>query len=464
MHSLLRYMLLIFFSPLLHAQGLAERENAALNEILANPLPITQLTGKQSVTTLFTIHGSNTVGESLAPTLVMNYLREKGAVNLRIQSLANANEKVVKGDLINIGKTIQVLIAAHGSSTGFASLVNGDAQIWASSRRVKPSEVNQVAEQYNLTAPTSEHVLAIDGLAMVVNPSNPINALSKEQLALIFSGAITNWSQVGGKPGLIQLYARDENSGTWDSFKNLVLQGNVKLSDASLRYESSEALVNQVIHDPQGIGFIGLAFVGKSKLLAVSDGGAPAFQPSFLTVATEDYALSRRLYFYTQGTLNNQYVDEFIRYSEAINGQKIVAQQGFISQNVDAINTQLAEHLPTDYLELVNGNKRLSVNFRFNEGSAKLDNKARKDIQRLVYFMGQQSADKKIRLIGFGDKHKNQERSKLLSKLRAMAVRRELARYGVYPDTTTGYGEFNPVATFNGASGIKNSRVEVWLR
>ena len=102
MHSLLRYMLFIFFSPLLHAQGLAERENAALNEILANPLPITQLTGKQSVTTLFTIHGSNTVGESLAPTLVMNYLREKGAVNLRIQSQTNkTNPLWVMNHLIN---------------------------------------------------------------------------------------------------------------------------------------------------------------------------------------------------------------------------------------------------------------------------------------------------------------------------------------------------------------------------
>lgn len=461
MQSLLRYILLIFFSPLVFSQNLQGK--AELNDILVKPQVFTQLVGDQSVTTLFTIHGSNTVGESLAPTLVMRYLKDKGAVNLRVQSLANANEKIVKGDLINIGKTIQVVIAAHGSSTGFTGLMNGDAQIWASSRRVKESEVNRVVEQYNLMDPASEHVLAIDGLAIVVNPSNSISSLSKEQLGLIFSGSITDWSELGGQNGKINLYARDNNSGTWDSFKHLVLRNGLSLSAESERYESSEELVSQVVNDPNGIGFIGLAFVGKSKLLAISDGAAPAFKPSFLTVATEDYALSRRLYFYTKQTTNNTYVDEFIRYAEAIEGQKIVSEQGFISQNVHAIETRLADDLPADYLELVKGNKRLSINFRFNEGSAKLDNKALKDIQRLVYFTGQQGSNKKLRLIGFGDKHKNQERSKLLSKLRAMAVRRELARYGIYPETTTGYGEFNPVASFNGASGSKNSRVEVWL-
>lgn len=458
MQSFVRYLLLICFSPLVLSQT-----PAPLSDIIIKPQAITQLEGNQSVTTLFTIHGSNTVGESLAPTLVMNYLKEKGAANLRVQSLANANEKIVKGDLIKIGKTVQVIIAAHGSSTGFAGLVNGDAQIWASSRRVKEKEVNQVVDQYNLMDPASEHVLAIDGLAIVVNPNNPIASLSKEQLGLIFSGSVVNWSEVGGQNGKINLYARDHNSGTWDSFKHLVLSNGAALSADSERYESSEELVNQVVNDPNGIGFIGLAFVGKSKLLAISDGAAPAFKPSFLTVATEDYALSRRLYFYTQQANDNAYVDEFIRYAQTIDGQKIVAQQGFISQNVDAIETRLADNLPADYLGLVNGNKRLSINFRFNEGSAKLDNKALIDIQRLVYFTGQQPASKKLSLIGFGDKHKNQERSKLLSKLRAMAVRRELARYGIYPETTTGYGEFNPVASFNGTSGSKNSRVEVWL-
>jgi len=113
----------------------------------------------------------------------------------------------------------------------------------------------------------------------------------------------------------------------------------------------------------------------------------------------------------------------------------------------------------------VQGNQRLSVNFRFKPGSAKLDNKASKDVQRLVHFIKQQKEPKELLLIGFGDKRKNAQRSKLLSKLRAMAVRRELARLGVYAKLSTGYGEFNPLASYESSSGkIKNRRVEVWLR
>jgi len=269
---------------------------------------------------------------------------------------------------------------------------------------------------------------------------------------------------LGGPNQDINLYARDDKSGTWDSFKNMVLAKQAKLSDRALRFESSEQLVNNVVMDQGGIGFVGMAFVGKSKLLAISDGPAQAFKPSDLTVATEDYALSRRLFLYTKSQSNNEFVNEFMRYAQGVEGQKIVKDEGFISQNVAAMNMGLSDDLPEDYVQLVKGAKRLSVNFRFQEGSAKLDNKALKDIQRLAYFMKEQGLDKQVLLIGFGDKRKNEQRSKLLSKLRAMAVRRELARLGIHPKATTGYGDFNPIASMDGASRIKNRRVEVWVR
>jgi phosphate transport system substrate-binding protein len=342
--------------------------------------------------------------------------------------------------------------------------MTGEAEIWASSRPAKDKEVQAAVLFSNLLAPESEHVLGIDGLAIVVNPKNSISQLSKEQLGRIYSGEVTNWSELGGHDQPITLFARDENSGTWDSFKNMVLGKRFQLSEQARRFESSENLVNNVLNNDGGIGFIGMAFVGKSKLLAISDGPTQAFKPTQLTVATEDYALSRRLFFYTHSEPSNSYVKEFMSYAQGIKGQAIVRSEGFISQNVESMNVGLAEDLPDDYVEMVQGAKRLSVNFRFNEGSAKLDNKALKDIQRLAYFIKEQGAQSELLLIGFGDKRKNENRSKLLSKLRAMAVRRELARLGIYPQETTGYGDFNPVASFEGSSRVKNRRVEVWLR
>jgi phosphate transport system substrate-binding protein len=452
------------------------RWQASLDQILIKPKPFESIAGNASVVTLFTIHGSNTIGGSLAPTMAVAYLKAKGLLNVRVQPLMKQNESVIKGDLVSQGKTIQIKVAAHGSSTGYKGLINGDAEIWASSRPVKDKEVKLEGSALDLRSSNSEYILGIDGLAIVVNQNNPLGSLSKAQLGQIFSGGVSNWSEIGGPDQMINLYARDENSGTWDSFKNMVLGKTHKLNPKAIRFESSEELVNNVVQDRGGIGFIGMAFVGKSKLLAVSDGPTQAFKPSEMTVATEDYALSRRLFLYTKPEHNNEFVSEFMGFSQGIRGQEIVKSEGFISQNVVSMDMALSKDLPEDYLSIVSGAKRLSINFRFNEGSAKLDNKARKDIQRVAYFLrssqkvdsiGAQGNDKlaaKVMLIGFGDKRKNAQRSKLLSKLRAMAVRRELTRLGIYPDLVNGYGDFNPVAGFNGNSSLKNRRVEVWVR
>lgn len=438
--------------------------NALIQMVEGNPRKLETLNSDAPVVNLLTIHGSNTVGESMAPRLAMAYLKAKGLENVRVEELAVKNEKVVKGDLVSRGQSAQISIAAHGSSTGFKGLLAGDADIWASSRPVKDKEVKAAMTMTDLRADNSEHVVGIDGLAIIVNPENPINQISTENLGRLFSGQIKNWSELGGHDVPVSIYARDNNSGTWDSFKKMVLGKQLALSDLAVRYESSERLSDNVSRDRGGIGFIGMAFVRDAKLLAIADGAAQALQPTKLTVGTEDYALSRRLFLYTDDNPSNEYVQEFIRFAEGIHGQKLVKESGFVSQNVSAINPQLSDDLPTDYLTLIQGAERLSVNFRFQVGSAKLDNKAVKDIERLVYFLKQQSSKPEILLIGFGDKRKNEHRSKLLSKLRAMAVRRELVRHGVYPKETTGYGDFNPVASFNGASRVKNRRVEVWLR
>ena len=444
----------------------ALRWQKALSEITFSVAPLKSIKSSDSVTTLFTIHGSNTVGGMLAPNLAMDYLKEKGVINIRVQALAKQNEKVVVGDLPNMAKSVQIHISAHGSSTGFKGLMSGGADIWASSRRVKDKEVSTARAFTNLQGSGSEHVLAIDGLAIIVNPQNPISQLSKQQLADIFSGKITNWAQLGGVNQGINLYARDNNSGTWDSFKNMVLGKKAPLSESAQRFESSELLVENILNDTGAIGFIGLAFVDESKLLAISDGDTQAFKPSLLTVATEDYALSRRLYLYTDDEPANPYVKEFIGFSQSIAGQLIAQEVGFISQNVAAMKTSLAKNLPIDYLKLVEGNERLSLNFRFQPGSAKLDNKAIKDVYRLAYFVHQQDSKQELLLIGFGDRRKNLKRSKLLSKLRAMAVRRELAKLGVFAKLSTGYGEFNPVASYSNHNNgqMKNRRVEVWVR
>src|SRR5690606_3449478 len=138
---------------------------------------------------------------------------------------------------------------------------------------------------------------------------------------------------------------------------------------------------------------------------------------------------------------------------------------GFIPQTVQAIRVEPTPDMPEDYRKLASEAERLSVNFRFQEGSAELDNKAQRDITRLLdYLKANDKLQHKLVLVGFGDAKSTPQRAALLSKLRAMAVRRELSRGGVIFRDITGLGEQMPVAANSGDEGrIKNRRVEVWV-
>lgn len=405
-----------------------------------------------------TIQGSNTIGAKLAPALVTGYLHSLGAHDVKLIA-REENESRITAQLES---SISVDIAAHGSGTGFSALYLKQTDIAAASRPAKKKEIAQLAELTQLTGPRSEHIIGIDGLAIILHPQNPLNELSVEQVAAIFAGDIRNWSELGGRFGEINLYSRDNKSGTWDSFKRMVL-GKSKLAASALRFEANDDLSDKVSRDINGIGFVGLPSVRRAKLIAISDGYAKALKPNQLTVSTEDYALSRRLYFYTDDDSKNPHVRPFIQYVQSPEGQKIVADNGFIAQNIEVVEPVGYSELPVDFQLLAGEGQRLTVNFRFKEGSARLDNRALRDIQRLVDF-SVKNPEKKLILIGFGDQKKSQQRSKLLSKLRAMAVRRELVKQGVYPKFNYGYGDQLPVASNQRDAGrVKNRRVEVWL-
>ena len=208
--------------------------------------------------------------------------------------------------------------------------------------------------------------------------------------------------------------------------------------------------------------FVGLR--GASIEAAVGIGGdVAALAPDRLTVATEDYALSRRLYMYTAGTSDNPYVRDFLRFV-ATEGQEQVAATGFISQDVSAVRPENTASLPSEIRQRVEGAYRLSVNFRFKDGSARLDNKAQRDVERLVKYLSN-NPDADVMLFGYASESDDLNRAHLLSKHRAMAVSRALKQEALYPDEIDGFGAEAPLARIEGNDGRqKNSRVEVWIR
>lgn len=411
------------------------------------------------------IQGSNTIGAALGPALVKGLMEQQGLQGVHAEPAEGANEQRVIGKTRQ-GKTLTIEVDAHGSSTGFAALHKASADLAASSRPIKDSELVDLEPLGDLKSPEAEQVIAIDGLAIILNPRNPLNTLNTEQLAQIFNGEISTWEALGGIGGAIHLYARDDRSGTYDTFKDLVLSRRGKaLAASAKRFESSEQLSDAVSQDPQGIGFIGLPYVRQAKAVAIVDGDSQPMLPLNSLIATEDYPLSRRLFFYLPPTSHNPWAKALVDFTQSSKGQAIVAANGFIAQRVQAISVEPRPSMPEDYQAIAREAQRLTVNFRFEEGSASLDNKARQDVQRVVaYIKGHGKLDKQVTLVGFGDIKNDPERAALLSKLRAMAVRRELVKSGVVLRDIRGFGAQMPVAANTADEGrIKNRRVEVWV-
>ena len=411
------------------------------------------------------IQGSNTIGAALGPALVKGLMEHQGLQAVHSEPGAGANEQRVLGKTRQ-GKTVTIEVAAHGSSTGFSALKKSAADLAAASRPIKDSELVDLEPLGDLKSPDAEQVIAIDGLAIILNPQNPLNTLNTEQLAQIFSGDVSTWEALGGIGGSIHLYARDDQSGTYDTFKELVLSRRGKpLAATAKRFESSEELSDAVSQDPQGIGFIGLPYVRQAKAVAIVDGDSQPMLPLNSLIATEDYPLSRRLFFYLPPSGHNPWAKALVDFTQSSKGQAIVAASGFIAQQVQAMTVEPRPSMPEGYQTIAREAQRLTVNFRFEEGSASLDNKARQDVQRVVaYLKDHKKLDKQVTLVGFGDAKNDPQRAALLSKLRGMALRRELVKNGVMLRDIQGFGAQMPVAANTADEGrIKNRRVEVWV-
>lgn len=406
------------------------------------------------------LSGSNTVGETLAPALVRAWAEQQ---DFRVSGESRPAPYELRLQLASAGGSKVVDVLAHGTSTGFAALRDGQCDLWMASRAVRPGEIEAARAIGRLYERGQEHVIALDGLAVIVHPTNSIRALTIGQVRDLFAGRIRDWSRLGGTAGPVALHARDEASGTYDTFRSLVM-GEVALVATSRRYESTEALARAVAADPAAIGFVGLAGVGAARTLSLSEVETAPLAPTPLAVATEDYLLSRRLMFYSAAEPSPA-ARSLLEFALGPAGQQVVRTVGFVPQEVVAFNVPAPAH--GEYRELVAGARRIGLNFRFGEGAALLDNKALEDIERLVRFMRQPAmAGHELLLIGFADRSEITPFMALsLSNDRVDLVADALRREGLRVVRQRGLGQIVPVASNDTVPGRqRNRRVEVWVR
>jgi len=406
------------------------------------------------------VQGSNTLGARLVPALAEAWLRTQGFERIE-RGVPAENElhlEAVRGT-----ERRRVELAAHGSSTGFVALREGRADVAMSSRPVSADELARSAALGPLDAPAQEAVVALDGVAVVVHPANPLRRLSLQQVQAVFSGELRDWRELGAPAGPIALHARDAQSGTFETFRQLVLGERALRGDAR-RYENGQALAAAVASDRHAIGFVGVSAIGEARALALSEAGH-ALEPTAASIAVEDYALSRRLFLYTPQTATAAARD-FIEFALSPAGQRVVEASGFVAQEIRPYPVHALEAAPPEYLALTGDAQRLSLNFRFGAGSRMLDSKLVRDAERLAQFLRQpERRGQPLLLIGFADASEASPYLALtLSNDRVDLVARLLERHGIAAQRSRGLGGAMPVADNATAQGRqRNRRVEVWL-
>ncbi len=255
------------------------------------------------------------------------YIENKGSDTLVNLALAWAEQYQ------KLHPEVQISVTGGGSGTGFTALINGTITIANASRQIKPEEIQTAKE--NGFEPI-EFIVANDAIAVIVNPENPVDKLTLEQVSKIYKGEYTNWQDVGGEDRPIVKLSRETNSGTHVYFLETVIRLGSKedktiFSADTLLLPSSEGIISEVRDNPNAIGYDGLGYVTsdvKMVALAQETGGAYVI-PSAKTVISGDYPISRHLYMYTRGEpvgAERDYMD-WILSSDA---QGTITELGFV--------------------------------------------------------------------------------------------------------------------------------------
>ncbi len=441
----------------------------------------------------FGVFGSNAIGASLMPSLIEGYSDTLEATLVR-EPGAEENETILR-IVHETGEDMATIdLRAHGSGTSFPGLASGDAAIGMASRPIRDDEVVLLNDS-GIPDPRNtdrENVVALDGLIIITHPSNPVRSISLTEIAQIFSGQVTNWSELGGLDRAINVYARDDRSGTFDTFKSLVLDPNgVTVTEDARRFESNAELSDSVASDPNGVGFTGFAYARAAQVLPIRLECGLLSYPTTFAIKADEYPLARRLYLYSSDRDVSAHAKNLMQFALSDDAAPFIEDSGFISlvpegqslreqglrltyaiTEEEEFSLDLMREMLTEFRDA----ERLSTTFRFTPGSSQLTAQSQKDAERFARdIIAGKYEGKEILLVGFTDSIGQFELNQALATRRAQGVLFTMneavineAGAGDFQGaniSVRGFGELTPVGcntTFAGR--VANRRVEVWIR
>jgi phosphate transport system substrate-binding protein len=438
---------------------------------------------------VLSIQGSTTLGDELMPKLALAFLRDemkadKTGIRVAGKDSRGHSRLYVWGTIPGRSGRQVIEIYPSESSTAFQCLADrshgGNCDIGMASRPINSHDQDMYPVLRSIGGRLTEHVVALDAIAVIVNPSNPVSELSIPQLRAIYSGQITNWRELGGLNAPIEFYGRDWASGTFEMFTEKVFgkDATISPSNSAVPHErqiaDSGLIVDAVMHSENAIGYVSLPMVRGAKAIAISDGSGPALRPTELSIVTEDYPICRRLILYdwdAPGSLKNA----FVRYVVYKPGQTLVTQTPFLELTPKILPAIPPPNAPPAYKQIAVKYSRIGLSFHFSseqidpaaDADSQLDNLARVNVLRLRTYLSQHGGTgNDILLIGFADGHEGGIRNQNLARMRAESVATSLRAIGVIvpSENIRDFGAELPVASNETPEGRrKNRRVEAWV-
>jgi phosphate transport system substrate-binding protein len=431
--------------------------------------------------------GGSVIGTEFMPLMIESYANSIGAKVARAVAADPRNLEFKLTD--RNGRPLgQVNVNRLGVPAGFQALANHSGDVVMSGRPIASDEVSQLvaAGLQGIRGPASEHVWGSDAIVVLVARDNPAVSLSLESIANIFAGKISDWSQVGLPAGKINIYAPSPELGDWEQFENIVMKPHgLTLADTASRLQHATELSDKVAADPLGIGINSISNVRDARALNIEQSCGLVTRPSIFAAKTEEYPLTRRMYFYTTSQSSHPLAGALLKYALSPRVQDVLKEAGFVdlepeSQGFAALGSRITHALnaPGEDFDMalmrtliadLKPAQRVSITFRFAASGATLDSKALADVQRLRTLLETPPfANKTVMLAGFSDAVGAFPTNLAIADQRAQAVLRALTSAGQVANTTIttrAFGELAPVACNDTVEARHlNRRVEVWVK
>ena len=436
------------------------------------------------------IVGSEAIGLRLMPLLMAGYASLQDAE----AEVKNVSAGQAVATMIGDGGFGDELgsysVSAVGDSNAFSALLSQDAALGMSTRRITVEEARALRADgaESMVGQSQERIIAVDSMLVVTNASNPVDVLTTQQIGDIFSGKITNWSELGGEDAQINVLNYKEGSSNYDFFMSYLYNNSIPEQAYGETAANDQEMSNEVFADPHAIGYVGYAFQrGAKPVTLVNECGIP-MTPDAFAAKTEEYALSRRMYMYNRGNDLDEQAKSFLEFATSEDADGVILKSGFIDLGIesrpqnegDQRRATLLEFVKSqgdsfegqvvqEMLEMMENSERLSTTIRFRAGSSRIDERGREDMKRLVRYLQTVPKGSEVTFVGFTDDVGAFEANRQLSGERAQQIADEVASLGstslsAIKFASAGFGEIAPNACNVNARGQAiNRRVEVWI-